>query len=152
MTNEEAIALLEALEASEDIKNPLGLLERLKTANDEAKTSREALEAANEKISSLETFRSSSKEKAILRELKSRGVRNPERIMRQFDLNEIDLNDEADLQGFDEQFEGVQQDLPELFDKKRNAPNVDQFEQKEPTEKMSATQQQLAALRQASGV
>lgn len=151
MTNEEAIALLEALEASEDIKNPLGLLERLKTANDEAKTSREALEAANEKIAGLESFKTGSKNTAIVRELKAAGVKNPDKIVRLMKTEDIDFSEEGALTGFDEQFEGVKTDWPELFDKKRNAPNVDQFQREEPTENMSATQQQLAALRAHAG-
>lgn len=152
MTNEEAIAFLESLENSEDIKNPLGLLDRLKAANEEAKTNREALEEANTKLTDLEAFKTGSKTTAIVRELKAAGVKNPDKIVRLMKTDDIDFDAEGSLTGFDEQFEGVKTDWPELFDKKRNAPNVDQFEREEPNEHMSATQQQLAALRQAAGV
>lgn len=149
MTRDEAIEYLETLEASDEIKNPLGLLDSLRTVRDEAKTNREALEEANEKIGQLEKFKGGSKNVAIARELKAQGVKNPERVAKLMNLDDIDFDDEGDLVGFEEAFETTKTDWPELFETKRRAGNIDQHARGDIEPKLSATQQQIALLHQA---
>lgn len=152
MTKEEAIAFLETLEASDEIKNPLALLESLRNANAEAKTNREALEEAQTKLAEVEEFKTASKATAIERELKAAGVKNADRIVRLMKTEDIQLDNDGSLKGFDEQFETTKTAWPELFDPKLRAPKVEQFEDKTPQAKMSATEQQLAQLRAAQGI
>lgn len=151
MTKEEMIALVEELELSEDVKDAAGLLQALKTANAEAKNHREALEEAQEKITSMETFKGASKTTAIERELKAAGVKNPDRIAKLMKIDSIELDESGQLQGFDEQFEIVKTDYSELFDAKKRAANVEQFEKETAKPELTATQLQLAAVRASQG-
>lgn len=149
MTKDEAIEFLQTLEADDAIKDATSVLEALKKTREEAKTNREALEEANTKIESLEKFKGGSKANAISAELKARGVKNPERISKILDVEKIEFNEDGLLDGFDEQFELANTEWPELFDNKRRAGNVDQFKDKEPEPKLSATQIQLQRLHEA---
>lgn len=152
MTREEAIEFLETLENSEEIKDPMAVLESLRKTRDEAKEKREALEAAEQELESLRGFKSGSRNKAIERELRANGVKNPEKIARLMDVDKIDFADDGGLNGFNEAFELVRTDWPELFDPKRNAPDVDQFKNDTPDTKLSATEMQLKALYEKSGI
>ena len=152
MTNDEAIAFLESLESNDEIKNPLGLLEKLREANAEAKANREHAETLQAELDTANKFKQGSKQHAIVRELKAAGVKNAEKITRLMKLEDIEFDAEGALTGFEEQLESTRTDWPELFDPKRNAPQIDQYENREPEGALSATQQQLAKLRQASGI
>lgn len=146
MTKEEMLQLVEELELNEDVKDAAGLLTALKTANAEAKSHREALEEAKTQLAELEGFKGNSKSIAIERELKAAGVKNPERITKLMNIDNIDLDNEGKLAGFEEQFEIVKSEYSELFDVKKRAGSVDQFEKQPMKPELTATQQQLALI------
>lgn len=151
MTKEEMLALVEELELNDDVKDAAGLLQALKTANAEAKSHREALEEAKTQLAELENFKGSSKSTAIERELKAAGVKNPDRIAKLMNLETVELDNDGRLKGFDEQFEIVKSEYSELFDAKKRAGSVDQFETQPAKHEMSASEQQIAFVRANAG-
>ena len=152
MNKEEAIEFLTSLEDAEGIKDPQGLLNALKTANEEAKSNREKVEILSKQLESSNEFKSNAKGAAVIRELKAKGIKNPDRLIKLIDTDSIEFDADGGLTGMDEQFELVSTNYPELLDIKKQAPNVDQFRNESPDKKLSATEQQLAALRQHAGM
>lgn len=108
----------------EMVKNPENLLRMYRelqadvtTLRTENKELKNKVEAADE--AAVEKWKSRAVKAEAKQRLETEGVRNAERILKYMKLEGIDFDDDDKLSGFDEKFEEVKTDFPELFDKKR---------------------------------
>lgn len=98
-TEEQLVKVKAALEkAKKDIEKYKGQL----ADNSETKTYRDRAVKAEAKLA-----------------LQSKGIKDPDRLVKYLSLDAIDFDEQGNLTGLDESVETVKKDFPELFDKKR---------------------------------
>lgn len=107
---------------SVEIKDPAAVLAALDRAKADAKkfrTEKEAMEqeivATREKLSLNQTKLKNDK---IIRELLEKGVPNADKLLKYIKTSEIELTDDFEIDGLDDQLESLKVDFPELFDPK----------------------------------
>lgn len=104
-----------------EIKDPAAVLAALARAKEDAKKYREqfeALKAEHESVSEqLSSIKSKIKDTVLASAIERAGAQ-PERVLRYLDTEKIEYKD-GELEGFDEAFNALKVDLPELFDAKR---------------------------------
>lgn len=136
----------------EEVKDPQGLLRNYRRVTAEAKAHREAKEALEAKVASLEGEEGIAKwkQKAINTEiraaLREQGIKDPSRIMKYLSLDGVDFDDKDSLVGFDENLKALKSELPELFNVKKQVSSLDLFEKKKAEEEKDGTQLQVAKL------
>ena len=54
----------------------------------------------------------------ILQKLSAEGLKDPHRFVKYIDRSKLEFNDDLEITGFDEQFEQLKKDFPEIFDAK----------------------------------
>lgn len=125
----------------------------LKDVNAEVKAHREAKEAAEARVSQLESDDSVKvwKDKALQAEVKAalrdQGVKDTGRVMKVLDLEGVDIDDDGKLTGFDEKVTSTKKDWPELFDAKRAVGgSADIFADTAAKPKMTSTEAQVARI------
>lgn len=103
----------------EDPAAVLGALERAKAEAKKFREEKEKLEADLENTSELAAnYSSKLMQEKIKSKFESSGVKDADRFMRFVDFNQISLDDNNEIIGFDQQFEGIKNDFPEIFDAK----------------------------------
>lgn len=118
MENEEVIE--ETLE--EQFEKVKKALERAKAEAKQFRTERDALKT---QVAELEARPDTADLKAKLvkvyaeKALEGHGVKDADRVLKYVSLDDIELDDEGNLAGFDEKVNAVKADLPELFDAKK---------------------------------
>jgi hypothetical protein len=110
------------LNVDAEIRDPKAVLDALDRAKAEAKKSRlekEELEGKlNDINANLNTLKSSLISQKVSVQLKDMGISNSERILKYVNLENVDLDENLGLKGFDDQVAQIKEDFPELFDPK----------------------------------
>lgn len=117
---------------TEEIKDPEGLLKAYNKAKEdlvalraelaEVAKAKDALDAEREQISgAVEKWKKTALDAKALASLQEQGIKDPERILKYVKLDGVDLDDEGNVTGLDDNLKTVKSDFPELFDVKRRA-------------------------------
>jgi hypothetical protein len=112
----------QVVEQEVKIEDPAAVLSALERAKAEAKKFREEkekLEADLENTNQIAAkFSAKLLEEKVKAKLESNGLKDPSRFLRFVDFNQLSLDDNNDVIGFEDQFALLRQDLPEIFDAK----------------------------------
>ena len=102
--------------------------EALKTANGESAANRHKVKELEQQVQALsetaERVTAKYRQVQIDAQLERNGITNT-KITKLLDLGQIELDDDGNVTGLDEQIESVKSEFPELFEVKRSAPKVD---------------------------
>ncbi len=113
----------------DEIKDPAAVLAALDRAKNDAKKYREDSEAMRKQLDERQPDK--YKDRAVKGEaklaLKDKGVVNPDRILKHMDLSDLDFDDDGNLVGLEAKVAELKEDFPELFSKKHQAGEIDQF-------------------------
>ena len=105
-----------------------GLKEALKKANAEAASNRHKAKSLEEELNSTKEkagkYKKNYLETKATAVLNANGASNP-RIARMLDFDKIDVDDDGNVVGVEEQLDNLKTDFPELFDVKRRAGKAD---------------------------
>jgi hypothetical protein len=103
----------------EDAAAVLSALERAKAEAKKFREEKEKLEADLENTNQIAAkFSAKLLEEKVKAKLESNGLKDPSRFLRFVDFNQLSLDDNNDVIGFEDQFALLRQDLPEIFDAK----------------------------------
>ena len=103
----------------EDPKAVLSALERAKSDAKKYREQAESLESAiAEKDSRIADYNGKLLTQKLAQKLSSEGISDPERVMKFMDVSSLSFDDEFNLIGFEDQFQSLKNDLPEVFDAK----------------------------------
>lgn len=111
-TNEEQVTI-------EDPKAVLAALERAKSDAKKYREQAEQLETTlNEKNGTIAQYNSRLLNQKLSQKLATEGISDPERVLKFIKVEDLSFDDEFNLIGFEDQFESLKNDLPEVFDAK----------------------------------
>jgi hypothetical protein len=103
----------------EDPAAVLGALERAKSEAKKFREEKEKLEADLENTNQIAAkFSAKLLEEKVKAKFESNGLKDPSRFLRFVDFNQLSLDNNDDVIGFEDQFTSLKQDLPEIFDAK----------------------------------
>lgn len=107
---------------STEIKDPIAVLAALERAKSDAKKFREEKEALelqmkefNEKSS---TVKRKLMDEKVNKYLSEKGIKNAERLLKYIKFDQVELTEDFDVVGLEDQIDSLRADLPELFDPK----------------------------------
>ena len=104
------------------IEDPKAVLSALERAKSDAKKYREQAEelqnTVNQKDEALLKYNSAILNEKINQKLLSEGIKNPERVLKFLSTENLTVDEEFNLIGFEDNFEQLKSELPELFDAK----------------------------------
>lgn len=104
------------------IEDPKAVLSALERAKSDAKKNRERAEEleaiVNERNTTIAQFSEKLLTQKIAQKLNLEGISDPDRVLKFMDTKSISFDDEFNLVGFEDQFEALKSDLPEVFDAK----------------------------------
>lgn len=102
--------------------------EALKMANGESAANRHKVKELEQQVQALsetaERVTAKYRQTQINAQLERNGITNT-KITKLLDLGQIELDDDGNVTGLDEQIESVKSEFPELFETKRSVPKVD---------------------------
>ena len=108
---------------STEIKDPVAVLAALERAKNDAKRFRMEKEAAEQEIAitkeKAELIQAKLKNDKIIRTLMENGVPNADKLLKYIKTSEIQLTDDFEIDGLDNQLIDLRNDFPELFDPKK---------------------------------
>jgi hypothetical protein len=108
---------------STEIKDPVAVLAALERAKNDAKRFRMEKEAAEQEIAitkeKAELIQAKLKNDKIIRSLMENGVPNADKLLKYIKTSEIQLTDDFEIDGLDNQLIDLRNDFPELFDPKK---------------------------------
>lgn len=103
----------------EDPKAVLSALERAKSDAKKYREQAEALEIAlGEKDNKISDYNSKLLSQKLYQKLAAEGISDPERVIKFMNVDSLSFDDEFNLIGFEDQFQSLKSDLPEVFDAK----------------------------------
>ena len=112
----------EAVQEEVKIEDPAAVLSALERAKADAKKFREEKEKLEADLQTstqaAASFSAKLVEEKVKAKLESNGLKDPSRLLRFVDFSKISLDDANEIIGFEDQFESLKQDLPEIFDAK----------------------------------
>jgi len=136
-----------------EIQNSEAVLKALREAQREAKKFRTERDAFQQRVTELEGDSGVAlwKQRAVHAHVKSAldkaGVKDTSRLMKVMSMENVDLDDDDNLVGFDDNLKNAKTEWPELFDAKRRvAGEGDFFAEGDPKTKMDGTQAQVARI------
>jgi hypothetical protein len=104
------------------IEDPAAVLGALERAKSEAKKFREEKERLEVQLQDTNNLVSNFSTKLLQEKVKSKfesnGIKDSSRFFRFIDFNQLSLDEDNQVIGFDTQFNSLKEDLPELFDAK----------------------------------
>jgi hypothetical protein len=104
------------------IEDPKAVLSALERAKSDAKKYREQAEqlenALNEKDSAIAQVSGKLLNQKLIQKLATEGINDPDRVLKFININNLSFDDDFNLIGFEDQFETLKNDLPEVFDAK----------------------------------
>tara|TARA_R110000868_G_scaffold130470_1_gene340130 strand:- start:369 stop:821 length:453 start_codon:yes stop_codon:yes gene_type:complete len=109
---------------SEEVKieDPAAVLGALERAKSEAKKFREEKEKLESDLENSTKMLADYSSKLLQEKIKSKfdsnGIKDSSRFMRFIDVSQLSLNENNEIVGFEDQFNSLKEDLPELFDAK----------------------------------
>jgi hypothetical protein len=103
----------------EDPAAVLGALERAKAEAKKFREERDKLEAdLQNKTEIVANYSTKLLQEKVKTKFQSSGIKDSDRFLRFIDFNQISLNEDGELSGFDDQLTSLKQDFPEVFDAK----------------------------------
>jgi hypothetical protein len=107
---------------SQEIKDPVAVLAALDRAKKDAKLFREEKEALETEITRFKEenakFSSRLLKEKVVQEISKQYVGPSDRLLKFIKFDNLSLDEEFNLVGFDEQMEQIKTDFPEIFDPK----------------------------------
>jgi len=107
---------------SVEIKDPVAVLAALDRAKADAKKFRIEKEAMEQEVvltrEKLDLNQTKLKNDKIIRQLLETGVPNAEKLLKYIKTSEIELTEDFEINGLNDQLESLKVDFPELFDPK----------------------------------
>lgn len=115
---------METNETNEEvtIEDPKAVLSALERAKSDAQKYREKAEALqvdlDSKDQAIAEYSGKLLREKIKEKLATEGIKDPARVMKFINTAELSFDDEFNVVGFDDQYEQLKNDLPEVFDAK----------------------------------
>lgn len=103
----------------EDIDRMEAALDRYKTENQKFRTQRDEYKAQAEAGEASEKFRTRALAAEAKLKLAALGVKDTDRFAKYIDFSKVQIDDEDNITGLDEQIDGLKGDFAEVFDPKR---------------------------------
>jgi hypothetical protein len=107
---------------STEIKDPVAVLAALERAKSDAKKFREEKEALEVQMKEFNEKSSAVKRKLmdekVNKYLSEKGIKNADRLLKYIKFDEVDLTEDFEVVGLQDQIDSLRVDLPELFDPK----------------------------------
>jgi hypothetical protein len=104
------------------IKDPRAVLDALDRAKDDAKKFREEKEKLevdlNSKDQKIAEYSGKLLHEKVLQKITAEGVKDPRRLIKFMDLTKFEFDENLEILGFEDQFNQLKEDLPEVFDPK----------------------------------
>lgn len=104
------------------IEDPKAVLAALERAKNDAKKFREEKEKLeidlNSKDQKIAEFSGKLLREKINQKLSAEGLKEADRFIKYLDVNKMEFDENLNILGFDEQFEQLKKDFPEIFDAK----------------------------------
>lgn len=128
----------------EDPKAVLSALERAKADAKKFREEKEKLEAEFEQSKEMLTkYTSSLAKQKVVEQLAEKGISDSARAIKFVDMSKIEMDDEFNIIGLEDQLDSLKEDLPEVFDPKfRVGGQADSAVQATVTTQYSATEMQ----------
>lgn len=117
--------------------------EKFRTERDEWKSKYEDGVANDDTINKYKTSLARSEAKL---KLQSEGVKDAERLVSRMDFSGVNVNDDGDIDGIDDQIEAIKRDFPEVFDRKRRVGGVADASSRGETPSLTPTQRAVKRL------
>lgn len=122
--------------------------EALKTANGESAAHRHKVKELEQQVQELsetaDRVTAKYRQVQIGAQLERNGITNS-KITKLIDLDSLDIDEDGNVTGLDEQIESVKTEFPELFETKRSAPKVDAADKPAIKRQQSSAQKLLGA-------
>jgi hypothetical protein len=104
------------------IEDPKAVLDALDRAKNDAKKFREEKERLEIDLDSkdqrIAEYSGKLLREKILQKMSAEGIKDPGRLMKFVNTSNLSFDDDLEVIGFDEQFNQLKEDLPEIFDAK----------------------------------
>jgi hypothetical protein len=135
-------------EIIQDAKAVLSALERAKGDAKKFREEKEQLELdLNAKNQLLSEYSQKLLNEKVMQKIKSEGIKDADRILKFMDFNNLQLDNELNVVGFEDQLDQLRNDLPEVFDPKlRVGGQADTAVQATVSTQYSASQLQAAKI------
>lgn len=119
---------------------------REKVESDQEKAVREAREeAAAEVAGKYKNLLVTTAAKGALSEAGLTG--KSDKLIKLIDFDAVEVTDDGEIKGLDSQVKALKKELPELFDKTKNAPPIDAGDKKPAEKKLSSAERLAASVR-----
>jgi hypothetical protein len=133
------------------IEDPKAVLAALDRAKNDAKKFREEKESLESALASkdqaINVYTNKLIQEKIAQKIASEGIKDPQRVMKFVKMENLSLDENFDLVGFEDQIEELKQDLPEVFDPKlRVGGQADAAIQATVSTRFSASEMQAAKI------
>lgn len=133
------------------IEDPKAVLDALDRAKSDAKKFREEKEQLeidlNSKDQKIAEYSGKLLHEKVLQKISAEGIKEPRRLMKFMDLTKFEFDENLEVVGFDDQFNQLKEDLPEIFDPKlRVGGQADAAIRANVSTQYSATQLQAAKI------
>lgn len=104
------------------IEDPKAVLDALDRAKNDAKKFREEKEKLeidlNSKDQTIAEYSGKLLREKVLQKISEEGIKDPKRILKFMNLNTLEFDENLEVTGFEDQFNQLKEDLPEVFDPK----------------------------------
>lgn len=104
------------------IEDPKAVLDALDRAKSDAKRFREEKEKLevdlNSKNQTIAEFSTKLLREKVIQKIAAEGIKDPKRILKFMNINTLEFDENLEIVGFDDQFNQIKEDLPEIFDPK----------------------------------
>ena len=133
------------------IEDPKAVLAALDRAKSDAKKFREEKELLESTLATkdqtISTYTNKLIQEKIAQKIASEGIKDPQRVLKFVKTENLSLDENFDLIGFEDQIETLKQDLPEVFDPKlRVGGQADAAVQASVSTRYSASEMQAAKI------
>jgi len=112
----------QAINEETTLNDPKAVLAALDRAKSDAKKFREQKEQLEIDLNStsqkIAEFSGRLLHEKVLQKISAEGVKDPKRLLRFMDMNKLEFDENLEVVGFDDQFNKLKEDLPEIFDPK----------------------------------
>lgn len=142
---------IEEPETEVEIQDPKAVLSALERAKGDAKKFREEKEKLEVDLSSkdqiIADYSGKLLREKVMQKMAQEGIKDPQRVLKFVDLSKLEFDNDLEVIGFEDEFESVKRDLPELFDPRlRVGGQADSAVQASVSTQYSATQLQAAKI------
>lgn len=103
----------------EDPKAVLAALDRAKADAKKFREEKEKLEIdLNSKDQTIAEYSTKLLREKVIQKISAEGIKDPKRILKFMNINTLEFDENLEVVGFEDQFNQIKEDLPEIFDAK----------------------------------